>query len=268
MYYDSHTHLNDEKLYPNRKQYLENFVQQWGKWLVNVWANHLWNLLAIQISKAAQSFDCIVKSAIGYHPSEITDKNILQEDFLNAINELKNLYLQNKEFVVAIWEAWIDMHYPNSPSTESSQQDFFAMHCELAKELALPLVVHSRDWFDLTLDVLQNYKTLKIYFHCWWYWPDEIKKIDAHFDNYFIWFAGNVTYPKAISLKDSLKVLDLNRLVLETDAPYLSPQIQRWTTNEPIFVKHIYDYVWDYLALSPNMLQSQIEKNFKLLYNI
>lgn len=268
MYYDSHTHLNDEKLYPQRKTYIKSFVEWWGKWLINIWVNDSRNKLWIEISKSSKKINCIVKNTIWYHPDEIISQNVLVKDFILQITNLKKTYDENKDFIVWIWECWIDMHYNNSFGTEKHQQELFALHCDLAQQLKLPIIIHSRDWFDLTLDVLKNYKNLKIYFHCWWYWPDEIKKIDKEFTNYFIWFAWNLTYPKAIDLKESLKIIDLNKLLLETDAPYLSPQTQRWKTNEPIFVKYIYDYVWAFLNISQNILQKNIEKNFKSLYEL
>ncbi len=268
MYYDSHTHLNDEILYPEWKKYLLSFVKQWGEWLVNIGVNYDWNIKAIQIAKDSKDINCIVKSSIWYHPIEVIDQNISQKDFEQAMNDLKKLYNKNKEFIVGIGETGIDMHYEKSPWTEDEQKELFALHCDLAQELDLPVIVHSRDWFEETFDVLKNYKNLKIYLHCRGYWPEELKKIDKTLRNYFIWFAGNLTYPKALELKESLKIVDLNKLVLETDAPYLAPQKKRGTTNEPIFIKYIYDYVGELLTPSPENLQNQLKINFKSLYDL
>jgi TatD DNase family protein len=104
------------------------------------------------------------------------------------------------------------------------QQELFVKHCELAQELKLPLVIHSRDGFQETLDILQNYKDLVIYFHCRGYGPEEYKILENMFPKLFIGFCGNVTYKKAQALRDTLDIVSDDKLLLETDAPYLSPE--------------------------------------------
>jgi TatD DNase family protein len=116
------------------------------------------------------------------------------------------------------------------------QKELFALQCDLAQELNLPIVVHSRDEFNQTIDILQNYKSQTIYFHCWGYGPEEYRKLNDMFPNLFIGFCGNVTYKNAQALRDTLAIVDKNQLVLETDAPYLAPQVVRGQTNHPAFV--------------------------------
>jgi len=270
--YDFHTHLNDPKLYPKWQEYLNNFVQNWWKWLVNVWVDAIWNQRAVEIANYVKNDDILNKdvlvfSTIGYHPSEICFWNIKKTDFVKHILKLKELYLKNKDVIVWIWECWIDIYYPNWTETLDLQKEFFGLQCELAQELNLPLVIHSRDDFNSTFDILKNFKNLKIYFHCWWYWPEEVKKVLNYFPNVWIWFAWNVTYPKADKLRDSLKVVPFENLVLETDAPYLAPQVIRWQKNEPANVRFIYEFVSDFRSIEIEKICDIMEWNFKKLYN-
>lgn len=284
--YDFHTHLNDPKLYSNWRDYLDNFIKNWWKWLVNIWVDDEWNNRAVEIAnniKDTNNTKCEVYATIGYHPSEICFRynKDLSEDvskwssddkFTKWVNKklniLKKIYFENKNVIVWIGESWIDLHYPNWYETLKEQKQFFGLQCELAEELELPVVVHSRDAFNETFDVLKNFKNLKIYFHCWWYSPDEVKKVLKHFPNVWIWFAWNVTYPKANNLRESLKTVPYENLVLETDAPYLAPQIVRWHTNQPANVKYIYKFVSDFRNIEIEKLCDIMEKNFKALYNV
>ena len=292
-YFDFHTHLNDPKLFFDWKQYLQDFISIWGKWLINIWVDDSWNKRAILIAEEVKNYrDFIwtkVLASIWYHPSEVCfrytkdlsdDWFTLLDNFdltgfrwwsedkwmFQKIEKLKNLYLDHKDVVVWIGECWIDVHYPNWKKTIDLQKHFFDLQCQLAQELKLPIIIHSREDFNSTFDIVKNYKNLKIYFHCWWYWPEEIKKLLDYFPNIWIGFAWNLTYPKANNLRQSLKIVPLDNLVLETDAPYLTPQKVRWKTNKPSYIRYTYDFVASYLNIDIQVLSDKMEENFKRLY--
>ena len=282
--YDAHTHLNWDELYFQREEYLAQFVQAGWVGLINSWASEQYNMRGIEIAKQAESLklkaqslksELIVKATIGYHPGEcwmeepstvhteiITEENIQQKIF-----DLKKLYEVNKEYVVAIGECGIDTYYPGSENSLSIQKKLFALQCDLAKELNLPLVVHVRKDFASAFEILKNYRDMIIHFHCRGFGPDEIKRLqDLKIKKLFIGFCGNVTYKNAQNLRDSLALVPLDQLLLETDAPWLSPQVVRGTTNHPANIKYIYEFVAEYLKISPEVLSQQIEKNFKVVY--
>lgn len=266
--YDSHTHLNSEAMYLQRQQYMDLFVQAWGKWLVNSGASEFYNEKGIEIAKESlQKYTNLrVKATLGRHPLEAVEKIITQENYIQKVEDLKKQYLTNKEHIVAIGEIWIDVHFPNGQETLGLQRELFALQCDLAQELNLPIMIHSRDEFDQTIDILQNYKNQTIYFHCWGYGPEEYRRLNDMFPNVFVGFCGNVTYKNAQALRDTLAIVDKNQLVLETDAPYLAPQVVRWETNHPAYVGYIYDFVSQQLQISRNILDKQIEKNIFTLY--
>ncbi len=266
--YDAHTHLNNETMYPQRKSYVDLFLQSWWKGIVNAWASDFYNEKGIEIAKEALLTypDLRIKSTIGFHPLECVEKIITKENYLSKIQELKQQYIANKESVVAIWEIGIDVHFPGGQETLDFQKEVFSLQCDFAQELHLPIVVHSRDEFYQTIDVLQYYKNQIIYFHCWGYGPEEYRMLNDQFPNLFIGFCGNITYKNANLLRDTLEIIQTDQLVLETDAPYLAPQIIRWQTNHPAHVNYIYEYVCDILKTPKNVIEKQIEKNIFTLY--
>lgn len=266
--YDAHTHLNSEIMYPEWQKYIDIFVQVWGKWLVNSWASEFYNEKAIIIAQESlQKYPTIkVKATIGRHPLECVENIIIKENYIQKVQKLKQQYISNKEHIVAIGEIWIDVHFPGGQETLDLQKDLFALQCDLAQEFNLPIVIHSRDEFKQTLDVLQNYKNQTIYFHCWGYWPEEYRILNDTFTNLFIGFCGNITYKNAQSLRDTLAIVNKNQLVLETDAPYLAPQVVRGQTNHPAYVEYIYNFVANQLQITRQYIDNQIENNILNLY--
>ena len=281
MFYDAHTHLNSDQLYPERQTYLENFTLNWGKWLVNVWVDSERNKRAIQIAQQATHIyndRIFVKASIGIHPGEVSFGKIASsQDIQKQIAWLEKLYQQHPEEIVAIWECGIDAHYPNYETHRLLQQELFHAHAQLAEKLQLPVIIHSRDNFADTMEVIQHYPELKVYFHCRGYTPEDIQLCAKQLPNLRMWFCGNITYPKATPLRDSFQhILEYNQhtaentqhihILLETDAPYLSPQSKRGQQNEPKHVIDIYTYVSIDYSIPLQQLQSTLSTNFTHLY--
>lgn len=125
-------------------------------------------------------------------------------------------------------------------------------------------MIHVRKDFDSMFEVLKRYRDMTVYVHCWGFGSEEIKRLkDLKIKRLFIGVCGNVTYKNAQMLRDSLSLLSLDQLLLETDAPWLSPQAVRGTTNEPVNVKYIYEFVAEYLKIDIEELALQVEKNWK-----
>lgn len=275
--YDAHTHLNGDELYSQREQYLAQFVQAGGVGIINSWASGPYNLKGLEIAQKALSFklrasSCVVKTTLGYHPDSCLDGEITESNLQEKISELKTLYEANKDYVVAIGECGIDTYYPGTEETLPLQKKLFIAQCDLAKELNLPLMVHVRKDFDAGLEILKNYRDMTIHFHCRSFWPEEVERLrveswELH-RKLFIGFCGNITYKSAQNLRDSLLAVPLDQLVLETDAPRLSPQAVRGTTNHPANVKYIYEFVADCLPIDKESLSTQLESNIHELYGI
>lgn len=263
--FDSHTHLNQEDLFKNREQLLDDFVNIWWKWLINAWANRTYNrnwILISEISKKKYP-NLFIKCALWRHPCDVEN---IWTDYIKSKQELKKQIINSKEYIVAIGECWIDLHYDQEWETLELQKQYFKVQCELAQELSLPIMIHSRDAFTETYEILKHFPKLTVYIHCRWYSPEEIKLLLKSFNSLYIGFCWNITYKNAENLRESVKILPLNKLLIETDAPYLSPQWFRWELNSPRKVKDIGNYIANLLNIEEWELREQIEKNFFDLY--
>jgi TatD DNase family protein len=152
-----------------------------------------------------------------------------------TITQLKGL-AQNKK-VVAIGETGLDFHY--NFSTREQQRDSFLRHLELAAELNLPVVIHSREAFDDTLKILESNSEgiKKVVFHCFSGSMEEAKVVLEK--GWYISLTGVVTFKNAEKTREVAKYVPLERLMIETDAPYLSPEpIRKQKVNEPALLIH------------------------------
>ena len=143
---------------------------------------------------------------------------------------------KNKK-VVAIGETGLDLHY--NFSTPQQQQDSFVRHLEIAKELKLPAVIHSREAFDETMEILEAHESgLKgLVFHC--YSGDRSQAKIILDKGYFLSLTGVVTFKNAEKTREVAKYVPLDRLMIETDAPYLSPEpMRKQKVNEPALLIH------------------------------
>lgn len=261
---DSHTHLNSWILFPDWQKHISDFEKEWWNRLVNAWSDWEYNENGITICKGYK-WKSYVKCTLGLHPLEVVEWKVTNENINEELMRLENMYVENKEHVVAIWEIWIDVHYDWETNLELQKQ-LFDRQMKLARKYNLPVVIHSRDDFNSTYEILEIYKDLKIYIHCRWYWSQQIAKVQNNFPNLWIWFCGNTTYPSAQNLRDSLKMVDLDRLLIETDAPYLPVKQFRGQINTPAMITYLYDFISDFLWIERSELEEKVEKNFDRLY--
>jgi TatD DNase family protein len=222
MFIDTHAHL----FYDNFNEDLEQVVQRAkGKSIDYI----LVPATDVQSAKASielsEKYDCIFV-AVGIHPHDTRDWNS------NLLNEIKSLSKHEK--VVAIGEIGLDYYYDFSP--KEKQIRAFKEQIELALEIEKPIIVHNRDSDEDMLEIISNYCStgLKAQFHCFNASLDDA--IELMKMNHFISFTGNVTYKKSDVLREILKSVDVNHLLLETDSPFMSPMPYRGKRNEPSYL--------------------------------
>lgn len=286
MLFDAHTHLNSEQLFPDRKNHLEDFCTAWWKGLVNIGVDAIYNQRAIDIATQREDQDkCLVKAAIGYHPCIVDEQWLQKSDISKIVWNLKSVVWSHESSVVAIGEIGVDLYRWESIQTKILQQELFDQQCHLATKFNLPIVIHSRAAFAETMEILDNHPSLDIYFHCRGYTPRELDKLSTFSWHCWTGFCGNISYPKAQELRDSLVHITTNykpqiiktsdglestvwglKLLLETDAPYLAIQAERGQMQTPAKIGLLYDYVAGLLGMDEMILQQGIEKNFKNLY--
>lgn len=256
QYIDAHTHLNSDELYPTRQVHLSDFIALWWIGLVNVWVDQTWNLRWIEIAEKAKELYgeiCVVKATVWGHPSEVAYGHIYDQGSIDScVDALEKLLQKHASCIVAVGECGIDAHYPwFTDQIALLQQDFFRKQCLLARAYNLPVVIHSRDAFALTYTVLEEFTDLHIYFHCWWYGPEEAKKLIETFPHLRFGFCGNSTYPKAEQLRATFLFLITHPaylqgsigILLETDAPWLAPQSKRGQRHTPAYILEQYAFL-------------------------
>jgi TatD DNase family protein len=216
---DSHTHL--EFCEPPDAELVEAAAAAGVTRMVTVGTNGLTCRAALQ---AAEAFPQVY-AAIGRHPNEATG-------FDDAdLAELKALAAHPR--CVAIGETGLDYYRDGAPPAD--QQRAFEAQIELARETAKPLVIHTREAAEDTLRTLRDRAAgIRVILHCF-SMADRIEECLAE-ENWWISFAGNVTYPKSEALRTAAVRVPADRLLVETDAPFLSPQPVRGKPNQPAHV--------------------------------
>ena len=182
--------------------------------------------------------------------------------------------------IIAIGECGLDHHWNPSGVDGRSESDFnsamyhaerelFEMHLELAKEMKLPVIIHSRDAFEDTLACIKNSSYDNGIIHCYSYGIDEAR---AFLDRgWYISFSGGITYTKKSKLeivKELLNFIPEDRILCETDSPYLAPVPLRGTLNTPINVEHTYKYIAEMRNIESEKLSEIVDQNISRLFNL
>ncbi len=184
------------------------------------------------------------------------------------------------EKLVAIGECGLDHHWNPSGADGRREEDFdkdvyegerelFEMQIDFAKSLNLPVIVHSRDAFEDTLSVIKNMGYNNGVIHCYSYGLDEARSfLDL---GWHIAFGGGVTYTKKSKMDDMISLLRFvpdDRILIETDAPYLAPVPFRGQTNTPVLVEHVYNFVASAREITPKTLSEIVDENIRKLFSL
>lgn len=200
-------------------------------------------------------------AVIGIHPNDLTSS------WSNDFKELKSL-IKKKEIlkIVGVGETGLDRHYPDY--NIQRQKDAFKAHIELALEHNVGLVVHTRDAHEETLRSLEEYKgqITRGIIHC--FSEDQSfanTVIDWHFA---LGIGGTITYPKNLALREVVVNVGLENIVLETDAPFLPPQIIRGKQNAPLHIRTVADYIAQLKEASFENVATVTTKNAKRIFGL
>jgi len=191
-----------------------------------------------------------VFAAVGHHPNDATGFTDPHAD------ELRPLVAHPR--CRAVGETGLDFFRDYAPRAD--QERAFHAHIELAREARKPLVIHTRAAEDATLATLTKHAAdLTVILHCF-SMPDRLDECLEH-EDWWCSFAGNVTYPKAQDLGEAAARVPLERLLVETDAPYLTPQARRKHRNQPAYVVHTARFVAERRGLAYAELEAAVERN-------
>ena len=191
----------------------------------------------------------------GIHPSShATEKELMMlSDFVNT--EMKG---KSNKLLLGIGECGLD--YYRMHQTKEMQRNSFEGQIDIAKRHKLPLIIHCREAMDETIRILKDKKCNYGIMHCF---AGDSNAAKLVLDMGFVLsFAGNVTYKKAVELHDAAKYVPLDKLLLETDSPFLTPEPERGKSNLPEMVKHTYKFVANLKKVSLPKLEDSIRENF------
>ena len=243
MLIDSHTHLD------HSEEDAESLVREARQAGVGLIVQSGINLASSQYSvKAAERYQEVF-ATVGFHPQE---SGKLDDEQMAGIEELTA-----HPRVVAVGETGFDFCHDYWPHQQ--QEDVFLRHLDLARRAGLPVVIHTRDADDATLAVLAEHASdLTVILHCFSL-PQSLDEVVAR--GYYTSFAGNVTYKNAVPLQEAARAVPEHLLLMETDAPWLTPVPFRGKRNRPALVAHVYDFVAALRRVRVDELAEQVEAN-------
>ncbi|MBB6455232.1 TatD DNase family protein [Salirhabdus euzebyi] len=254
MLFDTHVHLNADQFMEDRDEVIKRAQEAGVTYMVVVGFDRKTIPLAIEI---AESYDFIY-AAVGWHPVDAID---MKEEDLLWIEELSS-----HPKVVAIGEMGLDYHWDKSP--QDIQKEVFRKQIALAKKVNLPIIIHNREAAEDIVTILQEENASEVggILHCFSSTPEIAKKcLDM---NFHISLGGPVTFKNAKEPKEVAKIVPMNRLLIETDCPFLAPHPYRGKRNEPAFVKLVADQIAELKDVSVEEISKKTTENALELFRI
>jgi TatD DNase family protein len=246
---DSHTHLDST---PGEDADIVERAQAAGvRKLLTVGTDHDSRRRALA---AAEQFPGVVFAAVGHHPNSAAGFSDAEaEDVADFATHEK---------VRAIGETGLDYFHDRTPRPD--QQRAFAAQIEIARDTGKPLVIHTREADDDTIATLtRDARDCTVVLHCF-SMPRRLDECLEH--GWYVSYAGNVTYPKSQALAATALRVPLDRLLVETDAPYLTPQVVRKERNQPAYVAHTARFIAEQRGIAYEELEAAVEANAAELF--
>jgi TatD DNase family protein len=239
---DSHCHLDDAQFDVDRVAVIERARAAGVKYMLAIGAEP-----AVQLAEAHP----FVFASVGIHPNESATPCDIER-------------FTGHPKVKAIGEIGLDYHWGVPKET---QMPVFLRQLEIAAAAHLPIVIHTRDAWTDTLDVLRaHWKGMPCVVHCFTGSAEQAREcLDLGF---YLALGGVATFPKSSELRDVARIIPADRLLLETDAPYLAPAPKRGKRNEPAFVQYTAQVVADARGVSADDLAAETTANFERLFSI
>lgn len=254
MLFDTHVHLNAEQFKQDREEVIKRAFDTGVKYMTVVGFDRETIPLAIEI---AEQHDTIY-AAVGWHPVDAID---MTDQDLEWIEELSS-----HPKVVAIGEMGLDYHWDKSP--KDIQKEVFRKQIRLAKKVNMPIIIHNREATEDIIEILQEEDAKEVggIMHCY---NDSAKYVQTCLDmNFYISLGGPVTFKNAHLPKEVAVEVPLERLLVETDAPFLAPHPNRGKRNEPAYVKLVAEKIAELREISLEELSEKTTENALKLFNI
>ena len=257
--FDSHSHYNDEKFNEDREKIIKETYEAGVTKFVCAGYNINSSLFSLEMSKKYE----FIYSICGISPNDIPQS---EQQLWKDIAEISKIVKENKsKKLVAIGEIGLD-YYWNKENKELQKQAFIKQ-IELANELELPIVIHSRDASVDTIDIIRNNKVKKAgIFHCCQLNQELVRQ--ALELGYYISFAGPITFKNSKNAPEIIKMVPMDRILIETDSPYLSPEPNRGKRNDCRNVKYVAQKIADVKEITVEEVAQKTYGNAIRIFNI
>lgn len=248
---DTHCHLNHKDFNDDREDIFKE-IEENMEFVVNI---------GYDLSSSRKSLEYAEKyknvyATVGLHPTDIGDE-------WNPIVENALLEMGKNEKVVAIGEIGLDYHWMTK--NESVQKQWFREQMEIARKLNKPVVIHTREATEDTVKILKEFPDLHGIVHCY---PGSYEIAMEVIGNYYFGIGGVLTFKNSKKMVEVVKKLPLERLVIETDAPYLTPEPFRGKRNLPEYVKYVVEKIAEIKGVSAEEVAKITNQNAKEVYKI
>ncbi len=256
MIFETHAHYDDEQFTSGREALLASLPDCGIQRVVNVGASLATTRNSIQL---AEKYDFIYAS-VGVHPSDIAELDEAQFAWL------KEQTMHPK--VVAVGEIGLDYYWDKEAEVQEKQRYWFKRQLELAKEVELPVIVHSRDAAADTMTILKEAHTteLKAVIHCYSYSPELAQEFVKM--GYYIGVGGVVTFKNAKKLKETVMKIPLERILLETDCPYMAPEPYRGKRNDSGYLSYVVEKIAELKEITAEEVETVTWQNAREFYRL
>ena len=253
MIFDTHAHYDDEQFDIDREELLGKMETEGIGMIVNAGSTiESWD----RIKKLTEEYSFMYGS-VGVHPDEV---GTLNEQSFQRMGELLDC-----EKIVAVGEIGLDYYWDKEG--HDLQRQWFIRQLELAREKNMPVIIHSREAAADTMEIMKQYAGgMKAVIHCYSYSPEMAREYVKM--GYYIGVGGVVTFKNARRLKDTVKEIPLESIVLETDCPYLAPEPFRGKRNSSLNLPYIAKEFAEIKEISCEKVVQQTEINARKLYNL
>lgn len=253
MIFDTHAHYDDEAFDGDRDTLLSSMNENGIANIVNVGASMESSAESVRLS---EKYDFIY-AAVGVHPNDTG--NLTEGDMETLMNWCK------RDKTVAIGEIGLEYHYLEPD--KDIQKEWFLRQLDLAAELNMPVIIHSRDAAAETFDIMKQYAgRLSGVIHCYSYSQEMAKEYVKM--GFYIGVGGVVTFKNGKKLKETVEQIPLDRIVLETDCPYLSPEPNRGKRNSSLNLPYVAAEIARIKGISDKEVIDRTFENARLLYRI
>lgn len=254
MIFETHAHYDDERFTEDQDALIKSMPEKGIGRIINVGSSIESTKTTLELAK---KYD-YVYAAVGVHPSDI-----------DGLNEDTFAWLKEQtawEKTVAIGEIGLDYYWDKEPEVQERQREWFRRQMELAREVNLPVIIHSRDAAEDTMRLMKEIHAQEIpgVIHCYSYSKEMAQEFIKM--GYYIGVGGVVTFKNAKKLKETVEAIPLERILLETDCPYMAPEPHRGTRNDSSNIPYVIAKIAELKQVSEAEVERVTEQNARTLF--